>query len=419
MNLTIHNSLNRIILCILIVLSLLISSGSVLQGEDTKDINSRIEDLKKEYDESKKELEESKRRLKIKERERQDVLKKLKNSDRDIAKLNRTLITIKSKERHLNEEITASQKRLIKTEQNLKAHSGEYAQSLRSMYKRQRISALELFFSSVPVSSMLRGFKMYRVIAKEDVKMLERIREQKQIIATSMRKVTNARNAQRNLGVRKKREQVSLERTRNEKKIILDEIKHDEELEKKLIIQNQKVMEKSHAEIEKLQRQISRAVNKRDFLKDISDDIKNYNFAGRKGKLPWPVSGEIVSTFGVITDPKTKTKTRNRGIEIETNHGEPVYAVGSGIVMVTQSIRGYGNFIMIYHPPDYVTIYAHLSNILVNMDAEVREGETIGLTGSTGMIDDSRSRLLLEILKGKNPENPLRWLKPDRQRTRS
>ena len=81
-------------------------------------------------------------------------------------------------------------------------------------------------------------------------------------------------------------------------------------------------------------------------------------------------------------------------------------------------LRENGNFVWIYHYPNYYTIYAHLSDILVNNQQMVREGDFIGLAGSTGLIDDKEARLLLEVLNGKNPENPISWLEPAKQRAR-
>jgi len=50
------------------------------------------------------------------------------------------------------------------------------------------------------------------------------------------------------------------------------------------------------------------------------------------------------------------------------------------------------------------------------MGAEIHEGDVIGSAGSSGLYDDSQSRLRLEIINGKIPENPLSWLTPDKGR---
>jgi len=383
---------------------------SVYAGVDSQTIDRRIQDLRKEYEESKREMEERKKRIRQKEKERQDVLKKIKSSEEDITKLRSTLIRIKNQEKRLGTEITTFRERYVSTEEELEARSEDYARRLRSMYKRQRISPVQMFFASGSVSSVMRGMKVFGVLAREDIAVMNEIRSHLGMLETSMKKLNDAISAQRSLASIKKKEERSLEKTRRQRQRLLEEIKRDEELERELYLQRKKEKEKAEAEIEKLLRERTKEVSRRQFLEDVSDDIKNYNFASRKGKLPWPVEGKVTSSFGFVTDPKTKTKTRNRGVEIAAQHGEPVCAIGSGIVLVTQSFRGYGNFVMVFHPPEYVTIYAHLSDILVNVDTEVREGDIIGLAGSTGLIDESEASLLLEVLNGKNPEDPLIWL---------
>ena len=119
----------------------------------------------------------------------------------------------------------------------------------------------------------------------------------------------------------------------------------------------------------------------------------------------------MVTGFGLLTDPRTKTKTRSRGIEIATSHGDNVSSAGAGIVVITDSIRGYGNYVVVYHPPNIYTLYGHLADIYVTQYTEVAEGGLIGLAGSTGLIDDSESRLLFEVLNGKTPEDPRSWLR--------
>lgn len=389
-----------------------------LQAQERSDaLRDKIKDLQKEYENSKRELEEGKKRLKEKENEKKQVQSKLTTAEKDIAVLNNDLISIRSKERRLGSEINGYQNRLVSTERDLAGLIDDYAGSIRSMYMRRYVTPFELMFAEGSYSSVMRGMTMFASLAREDIRILEEIRQTKKSIEGTMQSLKTAREAQRSLSERKQRDQASLAKSIKDRQELLSAIRRDEELQKSIIIERQRVMEQIHAEIDKLQRLIASEVSKSGFLKDISDDVRNYNFAGKKGSLPWPAKGEVVSGFGIVTDPMTKTQTKNRGIEIEVRHRDPVYVVGSGIVVRTISLRGYGNLVWVYHMPNHYTIYGHLSDILVNEGSEVREGEIIGLAGSTGLIDDTRAMLLFEVLNGKNPEDPSTWLKPDRSRT--
>jgi murein DD-endopeptidase MepM/ murein hydrolase activator NlpD len=66
--------------------------------------------------------------------------------------------------------------------------------------------------------------------------------------------------------------------------------------------------------------------------------------------------------------------------------GSPIYAAASGTVIYTGYgyDGGYGNNIEISHGSGYVTKYAHLSTINVNVGQTVERGEVIGGMGETG-----------------------------------
>lgn len=64
--------------------------------------------------------------------------------------------------------------------------------------------------------------------------------------------------------------------------------------------------------------------------------------------------------------------------------GEPVYAAAGGTVQRTGYNRIAGNYIRILHPNGAVTLYGHLSKILVASNQRVVQGQIIGYTGYSG-----------------------------------
>jgi septal ring factor EnvC (AmiA/AmiB activator) len=278
------------------------------------------------------------------------------------------------------------------------------------MYKRQRISAAQVFFSAGSVSALLRGYRMLHALAVADLKVLNTIHSQNRIIETEMNSIQIALGTNVALERAKRQEQTYLSNARERRLELLEEINRDQKIQEERNRKWREDLRQAEALMDRLlQEQIAKNVTV------VPGSLKNYNFASRKGKLPWPVAGKVVSEFGRVVDQKTNTVTINRGVEFETRRGEQVCTIGSGQVVKTQSIRGYGNFVMIHHFPNYYTVYAHLSDILVSEGDIVREGSIIGLAGSTGMVDDSVSRLLIEVLRGRAPENPLSWIRPDRR----
>ena len=95
------------------------------------------------------------------------------------------------------------------------------------------------------------------------------------------------------------------------------------------------------------------------------------------GKLPWPVVGKVVSSQTAI----------DRDITIRSRRGGPVRCVADGIVARTvDSIVGYGHTILITHGYGYISVYAHLSEILVKQGELVQAKQEIEKVGETGSL---------------------------------
>ena len=75
----------------------------------------------------------------------------------------------------------------------------------------------------------------------------------------------------------------------------------------------------------------------------------------------------------------------HQGVDLSLKAGEPIYAVFSGRVRISQYNRGgSGNLVIIRHDNGLETYYAHLSERLVSPNQWVEAGQIIGLGGSTG-----------------------------------
>lgn len=75
----------------------------------------------------------------------------------------------------------------------------------------------------------------------------------------------------------------------------------------------------------------------------------------------------------------------HNGIDYAAPVGTPVYAAGDGKVTKTGYNKYNGNYIFIKHPSGIVTKYLHLHKRLVKQGKRVKQGQTIGQVGTTGM----------------------------------
>jgi len=95
------------------------------------------------------------------------------------------------------------------------------------------------------------------------------------------------------------------------------------------------------------------------------------------GKFIWPVEGPI----------SQYARPGHQAIDIAVPVGTPVKAADRGtVVMAGWSPAGYGFRVVIDHGIDYVTLYAHLSDIYVEVGQVVGKGQVIGLSGANGNV---------------------------------
>ncbi|PQA56272.1 murein hydrolase activator EnvC family protein [Siphonobacter curvatus] len=130
------------------------------------------------------------------------------------------------------------------------------------------------------------------------------------------------------------------------------------------------------------------------------------SFGSSRGRLPWPVrSGYISEHFG-LNSPMPGITTRNLGVDIATNVGEPVRAVYEGIVRNVMSVPGMGTVITVQHG-EYFTIYAKLASASVSEGHRVKAREVIG----TALSDrNGGAEINFQIWKGRGKMNPEGWL---------
>ena len=83
--------------------------------------------------------------------------------------------------------------------------------------------------------------------------------------------------------------------------------------------------------------------------------------------------------------PKQRYRT-HMGIDYAAPVGTPIFSVANGKVAHLGYSGAFGNLIILEHPGNYHTYYAHLSNFNVELEVgnEVRRGLEIGYVGSTG-----------------------------------
>jgi lipoprotein NlpD len=137
-----------------------------------------------------------------------------------------------------------------------------------------------------------------------------------------------------------------------------------------------------------------------------ADKVEPAKPAPAESTIPWqwPAPGKVIENFD---------ETRNKGIDIAGNDGDPVTAAADGeVVYVGSALRGYGNLVIVKHTEEFISAYAHNRQVLVKQGQAVKRGQRIA---EFGRSDADRVKLHFEIRRQGKPVDPLRHLPARRE----
>jgi murein hydrolase activator len=129
---------------------------------------------------------------------------------------------------------------------------------------------------------------------------------------------------------------------------------------------------------------------------------KDVDFFSLKGKLPWPVTGQLSHKFG-----SARTVVTWDGVLIDADEGVDVKAVTRGTVVFAEWLRGYGLMIILDHGQGYKTLYAFNQSLYKKNGDSVEAGEVIASVGQSG--GRSKAGLYFGIRSKGVPVDPIEW----------
>jgi murein DD-endopeptidase MepM/ murein hydrolase activator NlpD len=113
-------------------------------------------------------------------------------------------------------------------------------------------------------------------------------------------------------------------------------------------------------------------------------------------RLPINPPITITDTYGYSRLTGAST-IAHKGTDYRAAVGTPVYAMNSGKVAFKRFLRNYGNVVAIDHGLGLLTIYMHLSEVLVNEGQTVEKGALIAKSGDTGYVLGPHLHLTVRI----------------------
>ncbi len=321
-----------------------------------------IGEARQEQEKIESQKAEQEKELKAKRSREEELKEELNDLDRELRQIRIELSRLNREIRTTEKDIKITENELREAEERLKYQEGLLVKRLRVIYKRGNISYLEALLESSSFADMLTRFYYLKVLADNDLMLIEKVEEEKAVITAKKEEL-----------VEKKGELEGTRRSVADKK---------EEADRNVTARS-RVLNELNKEIQNIIQHLS---DLEKASKKIEDEIRRMNISGGQrptGALLWPVEGHsyLTSPFGM------RWGVPHTGIDIGTS-GQPsrILAAESGEVfkVVYNPTSGYGNYVMVNHGGGMTTLYAHLSSISVSVGQNVNRGDPLGKAGNTG-----------------------------------
>jgi len=261
----------------------------------------------------------------------------------------------------------------------------------------------EVLFRTSNLRDALTRFKYLGLLARNNERLYLDIRQQEIYLAHTSAQLTENLAEVSATALETQQEKRRLDESRSLRQATLNRVRQERS-------EHQKSIHDLAASEKRLQELITLLEERRESLLSLGrpQEFPDLGFRDLRGRMPWPVPGQVTTRFGLHTHPKHATQTFNSGIDIAAHEGDPVHSVARGRVEYVQWLEGYGRTIIINHGSGFYTVYAHLSEALVGEREEVGPGQVIARVGDTGSLEGSK--LHFEIRDKAEALDPMMWL---------
>lgn len=99
-----------------------------------------------------------------------------------------------------------------------------------------------------------------------------------------------------------------------------------------------------------------------------------------------PRDARVTSRFGGGRVVNGVRRSTHYGLDLDGRTGEPIKAANRGVIALTGSFFYGGNSVYLHHGDGLMTVYHHMSRILVAVGDTVERGQVIGRVGATGRV---------------------------------
>ena len=367
------------------------------ESENTED-TSEIDNLNMQKEALEAAVTESENQIGIVEDQISEALAEVEKLSLQISEKQEEINNLEAEEESLMIYIEEAETSLAEYTEKYETQKELLEKRLVAMYEMGEVKYLDVLLNSESLSDFLSRYYLVSEIAQSDYELVSSVKENKE----QMESITES--------LREKKEELEQDK--------MDKEKYEISLSNMEILKNNKInqlnseelaiyqqIEQYKAEIESIEAEIKQIA------------LQNIGEIYIGGTMIWPTPGytTITSNFGMRTHPITGIYKLHTGVDIGAPYGAMFIASNDGVVVKAEMNSAYGNMVMIDHGGGVMTLYAHGSEILVEVGQTVTQGTAVLKVGSTGYSTGPHAHFEIRI----NGEyvNPLDYISPDNGKT--
>ena len=369
------SGLMRRMLCVLLAVVLLVPLSVVVAPDAMAVTQAEIDSLKANAGDLDRQKADLQKQLKAISADKNKAMDQKQLLEQQIDVIQAEIRNINQQITKYDELITQAQTGIAQTEQEEAQLYELFCQRVRYMEEEGDVNYWAILFNATSFSDLLDRFIMVDEIMEYDNAVMDSLISTRKQLQESKTQLETARKEQQTAKDRQVTARKELESRESEVDKLLAQINKEK-----------KAVEHEVKELEALAKQMDAEIKKKQ--KELAAQLaaQGKKITSEKG-YKWPLTDytNLSSLYAGRIDPFTGKKATHSGIDVPAPKGVKILSAKSGVVLTSAYNKGgYGNYVVVDHGNGNTTLYAHMSSRSVKAGDVVKQGDVLGLVGTTG-----------------------------------
>ena len=355
-------------LCVVLILLICFMSVYTYAEDETENNNvNNTTDLQTQRSDLQNQLNEANGQLEDVQSDLSDNLKQVEKLDNRIETSERELEEQESKITELRNSIDQIEEELNTITEKYDKQVDLFKKRMVAIYTSGDTQYLDVLLKSRSLTDFISSYYIISQLTDIDENLLNDLETKKKAISLSKQKLENEKKEMATILENQTRTTRTLQNTKKMRENFIEKLSDEE-----------KNLQSKIDEINKQYEEVNQQILA------LAQQGLDTTYIG--GELAWPVPGytRITSKYAMRVHPITGQYKLHTGVDIGAPMGANFVAANDGVVVKTGPNTAYGNMVIIDHGGGISTLYAHGSEILVEVGQTVKRGDAILKVGSTG-----------------------------------